>query len=108
MLRPSHTILRATILRPALCATLLAAGLASPAMATAPEALNIPPPYLWLNLKPAALVRQSASVAAFFVAERIRISCTSRQPRLGLAWRINAMAPEASGAAEDVPPNVEV
>ncbi|GAD48351.1 hypothetical protein NT2_02_04330 [Caenibius tardaugens NBRC 16725] len=33
MLRPSHTILRATILRPALCATLLAAGLASPAMA---------------------------------------------------------------------------
>jgi hypothetical protein len=59
-------------------------------------------------LNPLLLVTQSESAALTFMAERMRISCTSRQPRLGLASSINATTPATSGVADDVPLNVSV
>ena len=73
------------------------------ASATAAPALTRPAPKLGLNLKPAPFVRHSAFCGSVCVAERISTSCTSRQPRLGLAWSIRATTPETTGAAEEVP-----
>ena len=74
----------------------------------AAAALIRPAPNLWLKLNPAPLTAQSESVGETFVAERIRISCGSRHPRLGLACSISARMPDTSGVAEDVPPKVLV
>ena len=60
--------------------------------------------WLWLMLAGATGVFQSVSDGFTFLAERIRISCTSRQPRFGLASNISATTPDAVGVAEEVPP----
>ena len=74
------------------------------AMVAAWAALTMPAPKLWLNEMPAELVYQSLSVGLTLVAERMRISWTSRQPRLALRWSIRATTPETMGTEAEVPP----
>lgn len=52
----------------------------------------------------APLVIQLLSVGLIWRADLMRISCTSRQPRLGLASSMRAVMPETNGVAADVPP----
>ena len=78
------------------------------ARATAAAASTRPAPNLWWKWRPAGLLVQPVSAEFTFLAERMRISCTSRQPRFGLVWRMRATTPAAVGVAEEVPPKVWV
>lgn len=64
--------------------------------------------YLWLWWYPPPLVCQSASPESVTREVLTKICWTSRQPRLGLAWRMRATTPATKGAAADVPPKEAV
>ena len=80
----------------------------SKARFTASSASTKPAPYHGLNLIPALLFTQPESPVSIRRAVRIKISFTSRQPNVGLAWIIRAAIPATIGAEAEVPPNVLV